>query len=126
MNHRQREIVRIGISGARIVAVTRQRIDYIDMAGQKQFIDLEECVRSWGRWHDDRRQEFLPLPGATEQGIASWNARCVGRRGALDNPPWAEFMNERNTRFEFATYEALYTELLGSLMQAGWHTFDTD
>jgi hypothetical protein len=126
MNHPQREIVRIGVSGARIVAVARQRIDYIDMAGQEQFIDLEKCASSWGRWHDDRSQEFLPLPGATGQGIAAWNARCVGQRGALDSPPWAEFMNERNTRFEFATYEALYTELLGPLMQAGWHTFDTN
>jgi hypothetical protein len=126
MNHPQREIVRIGASGARIVAVTRQRIDYIDMAGQEQFIDLEECARRWGRWHDERSQEFLPLPGATEQGIAASNARCVGKRGALDNPPWAEFRNERNTRFEFGSYEALYTELLGPLRQAGWHTFDTD
>jgi hypothetical protein len=122
MNRPQREVVRVGASGARIVAVTRQRIDYIDMAGQEQFIDLEECASRWGRWHDDRSQEFLPMPGATEQGIAAWNARCVGQRGFQ----WAEFMNERNTRFEFATYEALYTELLDPLRQAGWHTFDTD
>jgi hypothetical protein len=52
------------------------------------------------------------LPGASEQGIAAWSARCVGLRGALDDPPWAEFLNERNTRFEFGSYEALYAELL--------------
>ena len=126
MNHPHRETVRIGVSPARIVAVTCQRIDYIDMAGQGQFIDLEECARNWGRRHDDRSQEFLPLPGATEDDISAWNARCVGQRGALDDPPWAEFTNERNTRFEFESYIALYTELLGPLMQAGWHTFDTN
>jgi hypothetical protein len=106
--------------------VTRQGIDYIDMAGQERFIDLEECARGWGRWHDDRSQEFLPLPSATEQSIAAWNARCVGQRGALDNPPWAEFMNERNTQFEFGTYEALYDELLRPLKRVGWHTLDTN
>jgi len=94
------------------------------MAGQEKFIDQELCASRWGRQHEDRRQEFLPLPGATEDGIAVWNAYCVGQRDTSDNPPWAEFMNERNTRFEFATYEAVYAELLGPLMQAGWHTFD--
>jgi hypothetical protein len=122
----QGEVVRIGVSGARIVAVTRQRIDYIDMVGQERFIDLEECAKGWAQLHDDRSQEFLPLPGATEQGIAAWNASCVGQRGALDNPPWAEFMNERNTRFEFGTYEALYEQLLRPLKRAGWHTFDAN
>jgi hypothetical protein len=126
MNQPQREIVLIGVSGARIAAVTRRRIDYIDMAGQEQFVDLEESARRWGRWHDDRSQAFLPLPGATEQDAASWNARCVGQRGACDNPPWVEFTNERRTRFEFQTYEALYRELLRPLQAAGWHTFDTN
>src|SRR5262245_8204046 len=49
MSPPQHEIVRMGASGARIVAVTRQRIDYLDMAGREQFIDLEECARRWGR-----------------------------------------------------------------------------
>jgi hypothetical protein len=66
------------------------------------------------------------LPGATEQSAAAWNARCVGQRGASDNPPWVEFMNARMTRFEFATYEALYSELLTPLRREGWQTFDTD
>jgi hypothetical protein len=126
MNHRQRAIVRIGVSGARIVAVTRQRIDYIDMEGQEQSIDLEECARAWGSWRDDRSREFLPQPGATEHAIGTWNARCVGQRGALDNPPWAEFANERKTRFEFQSYEALYEELLKPLKRPGWHTFDAN
>ena len=43
------EIVSIGVSGARIVGVTRERIDYIDAAGEERFIDLEECARSWER-----------------------------------------------------------------------------
>src|SRR5262245_51330890 len=101
------EVVRIGVSDARIVAVTRQRIDYIDMAGQYLFVDLEECARTWARWHDEHRSDFLPLAGASEPSIVAWNACCVGKRGACDNPPWAAFMNERNTRFEFKSDEAL-------------------
>ena len=49
MNQTAGEVVRIGASGARIVRVTQERIEYIDMAGQDQFIDLEECARIWGR-----------------------------------------------------------------------------
>jgi hypothetical protein len=119
------EIVSIGVSGARIVGATRERIDYIDAAGEKRFIDLEECVRSWGRGRA-QSSGFLPLPGSTAQSTAAWHTRCVGQRGALDNPPWAQFMNERRTRFEFTSYEALYKELLDPLKRAGWHTFDTD
>jgi hypothetical protein len=40
MNQPEHDIVRIGISGARIMSVSHQRIDYIDMAGHEQFIDL--------------------------------------------------------------------------------------
>ena len=35
-------------------------------------------------------------------------------------------MNERKTRFEFETWEALWRELQGPLMVAGWNTFDTE
>ncbi len=119
------ESVSIGVSGARIVGVTRERIDYIDAAGDERFIDLEECARGWGRWRA-RSSEFVTLPGSTADSAAAWNTRCVGQRGADDNPPWAQFMNERGTRFEFASYEALYKELLNPLKKAGWQTFDTD
>jgi hypothetical protein len=120
------EVIRIGASGARIVKVSQKRIEYVDMAGKQQFIDLEICAKNWVGWHDQHAHEFFPLPGASDEDVTTWNARCVGQRGALDNPPWAEFTNERKTRFEFETGEALYRELLGPLMQAGWHTFDID
>jgi hypothetical protein len=118
------EVVSIGVSNARIVGVSRERIDYIDAAGEERFIDLHVCARNWGRWRE-RSSGFRPLPGSTPESIAVWNARCVGERGALDNPPWAQFMNERCTRFEFSSDEALYQEMLDPLKQAGWHTFDT-
>ena len=125
MNESTPEVVRIGVSGARVMRVTQQRVEYIDMAGQEQFVELEECARNWVGWHDAHRQEFLPLPGATKRGITAWIARCVGWRGALDGVPWVQFMNERRTRFKFGNREALYAEVLTPLAGAGWHTFDT-
>ena len=119
------EIVSIGVSGARIVGVTRERIDYIDAAGEERFIDLEECARSWERWRA-QSSGFQTLPGWTAQSAAAWQTRCVGQRGAVDNRPSAQLMNERRTRFEFTSYEALYKELLDPLKRAGWHTFDID
>ena len=119
------EVIRIGAFGGRIVSITQQRIEYIDMAGEVQFVDLDECAKNWGRSYDDHSHEFSLLPGASEQSVAEWNVHCVGQRGALDDPPWAEFTNARKTRFEFESHEALYAELLGPLMKAGWHTFDT-
>lgn len=120
MNNPQTEVVRVGDSGARIVSVTRERIDYIDMAGDSRFIDLDACARAWGQARSSNRTDFVPLPGTTEQTVVTWNSRCVGLRGALDNPCWASFMNERNTRFEFDSVEALYKELLDRLRNVGW------
>lgn len=120
------EVIRVGASDAQILRVSRARVDYVDMRGQKQSIDLEECARNWMRWYGDHIQGFILIPGSSDAESDSWNARCVGGRGALDHPPWVQFTNERNSRFEFGNYEAIYRELLAPLMQNGWHTFDTD
>ena len=68
----------------------------------------------------------LLLPGASAESAAMWRSRCVGQRGAIDDPPWVEFIHERRTRFEFETSEAVDAHLLGPLGKAGWHTFDTN
>jgi hypothetical protein len=126
MNDPRVEIIRIGVSGARILGVSHERVDYTDEAGFKQSIDLQECAKRWGGWHDERSQDFRPLPGASGPIIADWNAGCVGLRGASDDPPWAEFMTEPRSRFQFANDETLYRELLNPLRVAGWHTFDAN
>jgi hypothetical protein len=126
MNQTAPEIVRIGVASARVTSVTQQRVEYLDEAGQEQFVDLEQCARNWARSSKDPEQEFSLVPGASAESAATWNSRCVGQRGALGDTPWVEFMNERHTRFEFGTYEAIYADLLGPLAKAGWQTFDTD
>jgi hypothetical protein len=124
MNPPAPEVVRIGIAGAHISSVSRQRIEYVDEAGQERFVDLEQCARNWVRYRNDHEQDFCLLPGASAESAAKWNSRCVGQRDALDDPPWVEFMNERHTRFQFASYQAVYALLLDALDEAGWRTFD--
>jgi hypothetical protein len=125
MNEPAPEIVRIGIASAHVTSVSQQRVEYLDEAGQERLIDLEQCARNWVRYHNDHEQDFSLVPGASAESAVTWDSRCVGQRGALDDPPWVEFMNERHTRFEFVSYEAV-DALLGLLSKAGWHTFDTD
>lgn len=117
------EIVRIGMARAGVTSVSQRRVEYLDEAGQERFIDLEQCARNWVRYYHEHEQDFVWVDSA--ESAATWNSRCVGQRGALDDPPWVEFMNERRTRFEFASCEAI-SALLGPLSKAGWHTFDTD
>ncbi len=126
MSQTMPEVVQVGTPGVRIARITQKRIDYVDMAGQAQFIDLEECARNWVRWYNDHRHEFLPVPDASQAEVDAENARCVGQRGGSHPLWWAEMMNERKTRFEFESWEALWRELQGPLMQAGWCTFDTN
>ena len=124
MNQFAREIVRISVAGARVTSVTQQRLEYIDEAGQAWSIDLEQCARNWVQYHDDNKQDFRLTCGASTESAAQWNLRCVGERDASDNPPWVEFMNDRRTRFQFESFEAVYQHLLGRLAEVGWHTFD--
>jgi hypothetical protein len=126
MNQESKELVRVGDGNARILRVTPALIDYTDIAGQARLIDLRECAGNWRRFHDANRHDFIIVPGSSEAEADARNSRCVGERGALDDPPWVEFMNDRRTRFEFQTYEAVYGELLGPLAKNGWETFDTD
>jgi len=49
MVERAGEVFRVGSSRARIVRVTLERIEYLDMAGQDQVIDLKECARNCTR-----------------------------------------------------------------------------
>ena len=124
MNQHAPEIVRIGIAGAHVKSVSPEQVDYVDEAGKERFVDLEQCARNWVQHRNEHAQDFCLVSDASAEAVATWNSHCVGQRGALDDTPWVEFMNDRRTRLEFASYEAVYT-LLGPLSQAGWHTFDT-
>ena len=119
-------VVRVGVRQARIVRVTPEHLLYNDEDGSEYDLELSQCAAHWVQWREEHAGEFVLLPGADAGEARAWNARCVGERGACDDPPWVELRSEPRTRFEFESYEAVYEELLGPLGKAGWHTFDTN
>jgi hypothetical protein len=119
------EVIRVGIEGARILQVGPKLLEYIDQAGQRWFIDLEESARNWPRSCDQQRAWYMPFGPPTqeeEEWYSAQNVGCVGMRGLR----WVEFMNEQKTRFEFPTYEDRCRQLINQLFEFGWHTFDMD
>jgi len=126
MNRRDLSTIRIGVADARVTSVTRERLEYLDEAGQAWSVDLEQCARNWVSYRQDHDREFVTLSGGSAERAATWNSRCVGRRGVLDVPPWVVFMDDRHTRFQFETQQAVYQYLLLPLRMVGWHTFDSN
>jgi hypothetical protein len=113
------EIVRIGVTNARIKCVKYQRVEYLDRAGQECFVDLKECARNWVQLHSSD-DDYLVL--LTSQGIFdSFYSSFVGQHGLLDDPPWVQFVNKRRTRFEFRSNEEAHA-LRRKLRGSGWRT----
>jgi len=106
------EIVRIGVSNARIKCVTRQRLEYIDEAGQNCFVDLKECARNRVKDVESWRED-----GARERDF-----RLVAKCSFQDDSPCFEFMNDRHTRFEFGSLEGAQA-LKSLLAKARWLVF---
>ena len=61
--------------------------------------------------------DSIPLP--SEQTVPTGG--YVGLRGALDDPPWFQFLNRRRTQFEFKDRDALDADLLRPMARM---TFD--
>ena len=113
------EIVRIGVSNARITCVTPQRVEYVVEAGQECFVDLDECSRNSVQSHIEDEGDSVVL--TSEDGDAV--ARYVATRDLLHDPAWIEFGNKRRTRFEFgSSNEARGLKL--QLMRLRWRTND--
>jgi hypothetical protein len=48
----------------------------------------------------------------------------VGLRGAIDEPPWFQFLDRRRTQFEFADYDHIKRALLDPLSRTRWYSWD--
>lgn len=120
MNQIVPEIVRIGVANARIQSrIFSSRVKYLNEAGQKCFVDLEECARNMVQMHyKDNADAVLE---ASLGFFDSFYTSFVGQNGLLEDPPWVEFMNERRTRFEFGS-EQKGRALLRHLRGCGWRT----
>ena len=126
------ELVRMGTGSARIVEITRQRLRYIDDRGADAFVDLEDCARiyltleSAGLFPPNDETDWTALAVANLQfsNLDVSLSGCVGLRGALDSPPWFQFLDRRRTQFEFKDGEALRAQLRHPLAAVGWQTWD--
>jgi hypothetical protein len=121
--------VRMGTGFARITSVTPQRVEYTDEAGSAWFVDLDECARIGSCLEhaglfppsDDLDWAAVATVGSRGSESAATSSGCVGLRGALDEPAWFQFLDQRRTQFEFTDGRALYAELLTPMARM---TFD--
>ena len=132
-NFKSVELVHIGSGPAGIVSIAGANVEYTDDAGRRLQIDLEECARiyrcltqvhafppgddlDWGSLIDT-------MPGFAAEPLSV--QAVVGLRGAIDEPPWFQFLNRRRTQFEFTDYDHITSALLKPLAAAGhWYSFD--
>ncbi len=131
-NFKRIRLVPIGVGPAAIDRIADATVSFTDDLGEASTISLVECARisrllrearafppgdddDWGSLaivHDFATLELLPQP-------------VVGLRGAVDQPPWFQFLDLRRTQFEFKDYEHLQNALLKPLVAAGnWYSFD--
>lgn len=131
-NFKSVALVRIGTSSARIVEVTRQRLRYIDEHGAASFVDLEDCARIFLTLQnaglfppgDETDWTGLAISSLQFSALDVSFGLCVGLRGALDDPPWFQFLDRRRTQFAFKDYDAIRSELLVPLTRVNWQTWD--
>jgi hypothetical protein len=126
------ELVHIGIAPASITSIVKSRVKYTDDSGRELGVDLEECARIYACLNE--RNTFPPDDttdwGALIESVPGFAAlpipyqRVVGLRGAIDEPPWFQFLNRRRTQFEFKDYEHIRSALLQPLATSGWRTWD--
>jgi hypothetical protein len=127
------ELVHIGSGPADIVAIAGPRVEYTDDNGKSLVVDLAECARVY-RCLCDRRafppDEALDWGALIDEvpGFATLELplqAVVGLRGAIDEPPWFQFLNRRRTQFEFRDYDHIQSALLTPLAAAGnWYSWD--
>jgi hypothetical protein len=125
--------VRIGSGGrGAIVAVTATAVSFVDEAGRPQVIDLAECGRIYACLR--RAGAFPPAEdfdwGALADATADFSTlplsgqSVVGLRGALDEPPWFQWLDRRRTQFEFEDTDHIRSVLLDPLAKTRWFTWD--
>jgi hypothetical protein len=104
----------------------------VDDGGIQQIVDLKECARicsclnAVGKFPP---ANDLDWGAAVDAGPGFYSLSVnfrpiVGPRGALDAPPWFQFLDRRRTQFEFRDYDHIKQALLDPLARARWVTWD--
>ncbi len=124
-------LAHVGTGPARIVRISHQQLQYLNDDGAALVIDLEMCARTYrtlqnaGLFPPGDDTDWAKL-AAADPSFSTREVRfgCVGLRGAIDEPPWFQFLDQRRTQFEFPDYDAIQSDLLRPLGAAGWQTWD--
>jgi hypothetical protein len=127
------EVVHIGIGLADVSSISKSIAAYTNDLGRHLTVDLEECARVYGclrdvgafppsettNWSEliESVHDFATMPLPVQP--------IVGLRGAVDDPPWFQFLNRRRTQFEFKDYDHIRNALLEPLARTGiWYSWD--
>jgi hypothetical protein len=125
-------LVHIDVGSARIGPIADTTLAFTDDAGTPRVIDLAECARIY-RWLQ-RRGAFPPAedfdwaaliesePGFADVPLGA--QAVVGLRGAVDEPPWFQFLDRHRTQFEFSDYDHIRRALLDPLSHTRWYSWD--
>ena len=127
------ELVHIGSGPADIVAIAGSGVAYTDDRGNRLVVDLAECARVYrclreaGAFPPAADLDWGALIDTVPDfaGLELPPEAIVGLRGAVDDPPWFQFLNRRRTQFEFKDTDHIEGALLQPLAAAGaWHSWD--
>ena len=137
MTHRYYEfksvtLVHIDIGPARIGPIDGSTLPFTDDAGAPRTIDLAECARVYrglnrvGAFPPREDFDWAALiesyPGFSELPLGA--QPVVGLRGAVDEPPWFQFLDRQRTQFEFTDEGHIRRTLLDPLSRTPWYTWD--
>jgi hypothetical protein len=125
-------LVHIDTGSARIGPIAEQALPFTDDAGTPRVIDLAECARvhrcltRLGAFPPTEDFDWAALidrePGFADLALGA--QPVVGLRGALDEPPWFQFLDRHRTQFEFADYDHIKRALLDPLSRTRWYSWD--
>jgi len=125
-------LVHVDVGAARIGPIDGATLPFIDDAGTPRAIDLAECARIYrclrrlGAFPPTEDFDWAALiesePGFAELPLGA--QPVVGLRGAIDEPPWFQFLDRHRTQFEFADYDHIKRVLLDPLSHTPWYSWD--
>jgi hypothetical protein len=126
------KLVQIDCGAAKVIAVSHEDVEYLDGDGMQQFVDLKECARvcsclkAVGQFPpaDDLDWGAVVDAGPGFYSLSVTFRPIVGLRGALDAPPWFQFLDRARTQFEFRDYDHIKKVLLDPLAMTRWLTWD--
>jgi len=131
-NFKRVRLVHIGVGPAVIDRIADATVSFTDDHGVKSTISLEECARIYrllreaGGFPPSDDDDWGVLANVHDFATLEIPVQAVvGLRGAIDTPPWFQFLDRQRTQFEFRDREHIEGALLRPLAIAGnWYSWD--